>query len=163
MREVHFSETKQPRIDAKAFAQLEQLARNSERRRARFCLHMDHSDPLQEMVIALCADAYIPPHRQAGKTKSYVTLKGEIGVVYFSDSGAIEEVIRLTSDGNSDAAIIRFPTKQWHTVVCHSEFAIYLEIVSGPYIASETEMAPWAPSESEIPDANQFLHSIRNA
>ena len=50
-----------------------------------------------------------------------MTLKGEIGVVYFSDSGAIEEVIRLTSDGNSDAAIIRFPTKQWHTVVCHSE------------------------------------------
>ena len=43
------------------------------------------------------------------------------------------------------------------------EFAIYLEIVSGPYIASETEMAPWAPSESELPDANQFLHSMRNA
>ena len=101
---------------------------------------MDHSDPLQEMVIALCADAYIPPHRQAGKTKSYVTLKGEIGVVYFSDSEPSKKSYRLTSDGIQMPPSFAFRRnngiQSYVTVNCN-----LLEIVSGPY-NPETEMAP---------------------
>lgn len=161
MKEVYFTETDQPRIDDCRLSELEDLARASIRGRARLCLHQTHEDILQEMIIALCTGAYIPPHRQFGKTKSYVVLKGSIGVGFFSPEGEIEEFLTMSPLGQNATSVIRFPTERWHTVVSISEIAIYIEVVSGPYDSAETEIAPWAPNEAEGALADSFVRRLQ--
>ena len=161
MRVVYFSETDEPRIDDSSLSELEALAIASARGRARFCLHQDHEDTLQQMVIALRANAYIQPHRQLDKIKSYVVLRGEIKVGFFGEDGRIEEAISMASEGHDVPSIIRFPTEKWHTVAGVTEMAVYLEIVSGPYNPAKTEMAAWAPTENQTDTAQEFLRSWR--
>ena len=58
----------------------------SKLRKARFCLHKDHNDKVQEMVIGICNGVYVPPHRQKDKNKSYHILEGVLRVVFLMTS-----------------------------------------------------------------------------
>lgn len=128
---------------------LKQAASQAPLRRARLCMHTSHDDPIQEMVIAVCDDCYIAPHRQQGKTKSYVLLDGRLSVYFFDADGKVEQHIEMSPSGQGTCCSLRFDSSQWHTVMSQSDHSVYTETIVGPYDPEGTDWAPWAPDADD--------------
>lgn len=147
-------------IGSREIADLKTAASNAPLRRARHCLHSGHEDQVQEMVIAICKDCYIAPHRQLGKTKSYVLLEGRMDLVFFEDDGTPNRRIALESPaGDKDCSALRFNSSHWHTVICLSSHAVYIESIAGPYRPENTDWADWAPQADDPAGIRNFLQA----
>jgi len=162
MTQAIFPKSETSQIDDLAFKELINLANQSPRGRARLCLHHDHDDTLQEMIIALSRNAYIPPHRQLDKQKSYISLEGKIGVYFFDDDGNLSEKLNLSPRHQSGLTVIRFPANRWHTVTSISPISLYMEMISGPYLPEKTYYADWAPPEAATEQASKYLTYLQN-
>jgi cupin fold WbuC family metalloprotein len=147
-------------ITSKQLRDLQQRASDDPKRRARICLHKDHRDRLQEMVIAICKDSYICPHRQIDKLKTYKLVVGNMLVVFFNESGIVEQKIEMGSIEEGKTAVFRFSSHRWHTVISLTEITIYMETIAGPYSREETEFASWGPDAGEPEVVEQYLDKI---
>ncbi|MEK0192464.1 WbuC family cupin fold metalloprotein [Microcoleus anatoxicus] len=130
-------------------AQLKQAAIEAPLKRSRICLHQDHSDQVQEMVIAFCKDSYIRPHRHLKKSESFHVIEGSLIVVFFDDNGEITRRVEMSSQGSRQTFIYRLSSSLWHTVVPRSEFVILHETTTGPFIKGDTEFPSWAPEDGD--------------
>ncbi len=162
MTQAKFTKSEFTQLDDLAIEELLELAKRSERGRARLCLHRNHKDALQEMIIALSRNSYIPPHRQLDKQKSYISLEGEIAVYFFNDRGEISEKIRMSPRHQTGKTVIRFRADRWHTVTSISATSLYMEMIPGPYLPEKTYYADWAPIETDYERASEYL-SFLNA
>jgi len=137
----------------KASARLEPL------RRARLNLHHGDNDAVHEMLIALCGDTLVPPHRHPGKSESFHVIEGEILVVVFDDGGSIVRRFHLGPIGSGRDFIYRQATPVWHAVVPLSEFVVVHETTKGPFVKAECELPPWAPHGGE--ELRLFLDRLK--
>ena len=152
-------------IRAEDLIKLKEYAVKSKKRRSRYCLHRHEKDAPQEMILAICNDSYIPPHRQIGRRKSYTVLEGALRLIIFDNSGDITHShdLKNSSKDNSGKALqmepfyIHFLGDNWHTVLPLSEIVVYHEIMSGVF--SKTEFANWAPDQ-EDESKIQFMNFI---
>jgi cupin fold WbuC family metalloprotein len=112
-------------------------------KRSRICIHRDHEDSIQEMVIVILKDTKINPHRQLGKEKSYILIEGEMLVTFFNSEGQLFKKIVMDIRSNKFKRIIRFDSSIWHTVVAITDITVYIEITNGPYYPEQTEYANW--------------------
>jgi len=129
--------------------QLKEAAAATPLRRARLCLHRSVTDPIQEMVIALIADALFPPHRHPDKTESYHVVEGELYVLIFDDDGRPRRAIFMTRPGGGGAFCYRLSIPAWHAVVPASDCVVLHEVTTGPFLPGQRNVAPWAPTEAE--------------
>ncbi|HUQ69217.1 MAG TPA: WbuC family cupin fold metalloprotein [Planctomycetaceae bacterium] len=127
------------------WASLLSVAQASPLRRSRLCLHASADDLTQEMVICLLRDCYIRPHRHVAKSESFLMLSGRLTVVLFDDTGRVTQRIRLEQPGGQGAYFFRLSVPVWHAVVVDSEYAVFHETTTGPFVPGATELAAWAP------------------
>lgn len=161
MTETIIADSTIPQIEGSMVHDLRLAALASQRGRARLCLHRDHDETVQQMLIAISDAAYIQPHRQQQNAKSYVLLDGSMAVAFFDERGRLVERLNMSPFGGSSTSIIRFQANQWHTVASLTEMSIYLEIAAGPYVPKRTEFADWAPRETDTFAAADFLMQLR--
>lgn len=137
-------------------AELKRLALASPRRRARVCLHHSAAHPTQEMVIVFHRDSYMPPHRHPqGKSESYHLLEGSLRVFIFDDTGLVLGTLPLTAGG---AVLYRLAAPLWHMPVPTSEWVVYHEVYTGPFVkTTDVEFPPWAPPESRPDEAVAYV------
>ena len=69
-------------------------------RRSRICVHESADDPVQEMIIAICQDSYIAPHKHVGKTESFHVIEGQADIYFFDACGKMMEMITNGMDAN---------------------------------------------------------------
>ncbi len=118
-------------LDAAVIESLKAAARASPLRRARICLHPGLDSPVQEMIIALCRDSSLEPHRHpAHKPESYHLVDGEMDVNIFDAAGRRIQLIHLRQDG---ARMYRIRGDVWHQPLALSECAVYHEVYTGPF------------------------------
>ncbi|MBF0402282.1 MAG: cupin fold metalloprotein, WbuC family [Magnetococcales bacterium] len=123
---------------------LKDLANESGNNRFRYCLHAGPSDTLQQMVLAMGRDLYLPPHRQVGRDKSYTLIEGEMQVVLFTESGDVSHVFEMGHSSALDKPfIVRFDSGLWHTVFPLTPQVVYQELLIGTFMG--TEYAEWSP------------------
>ena len=139
---------------------ISQAARESERQRARIILHKGHADRVQEMVIAVTGSAYIMPHRQLRREKSYLLLRGRLGVVFFNDAGQVSDAFTMGIH-RDDPVLVRFDAGLWHSIVSASDLSIYLETAQGPFEGSD--WAEWAPESETSPEARDYLDFMKRS
>ena len=139
---------------------LRELAENSALRRSRICMHLSENDPVQEMVIGLCRDSYIRPHRHIGKSESYHIIEGELTVILFNESGQVTKRIEMSATDAHLNLIYRLSKEAWHMVIPQTEYVVFHEITNGPFKQSDTEYASWAPHESESDEIVLFLEDL---
>ena len=137
---------------------LKQEAKESERSRARLCLHMSESDSIQEMLIVFCRDAQIKPHRTLNKSESLSVLEGELRIIMFHDTGSVDRSFEMGPPGGDHAFMARFSTGPWYTYVPLSEFVVIHEITRGPFESADTVYPDWAPNEG--PELRAFLDRV---
>lgn len=139
--------------------ELKDLAQRHPSRRARVCLHHDSTAATQEMVLAVHKSSYLRPHRHpANKSESYHVIEGEMDVNIFAPDGALERVIRLTAKGRGGAEgfMYRSTNGVWHQPVAVSEWVIYHETYTGPFVKEfDVEYAPWAAEETWSAESGQ--------
>lgn len=133
--------------------QLKIQARQSTSRRARYCLHVDSDDPVNEMILVMCSDSYIQPHRHPlGKTESYLVLEGEMDVFIYTDAGEVAKTICMGAVGSGKTFLYRLSEPYWHAPVAKTPTVTFVEVYSGPFDKIyDVEYAPWAIQESFTP------------
>ncbi|MBQ4810468.1 hypothetical protein A7985_08475 [Pseudoalteromonas luteoviolacea] len=144
---------------------LKQLAVSSENGRYRFCLHKDHTASIQEMIICLHGDNYFAPHRHpTGVVESYHMIEGEMDVYTFDDNGLVIGRTHLSalSLAKSNSAFFHKVTEPvYHTVVPRSQFVLYHEVLTGPWLPDYTsQVAPFAPKDSDLQTVKKFIESL---
>jgi cupin fold WbuC family metalloprotein len=149
------------RLGPEEVALLKDQATRSPRRRARICAHRQNGDPVHEMLIAVCADSYIRPHKHVNKIESFHIVSGCVDVVVLDDDGAIAEVIELGDSSGRRPFYYRMADSLFHTLLIRSDILVMHEITNGPFVPEGTVFAPYAPIEDRPADALAYLADLR--
>jgi cupin fold WbuC family metalloprotein len=149
-------------VDASMISTLQSSSDQSDKRRARICMHPSSESVIHEMIITLEKDSYVKPHRHLNKTESYFVIQGEVQLIYFDEEGSIIKSYVLRSYEKGGIFYLRSSNNFWHTLVVNSNQATILEITSGPLQEEETIFASWAPDPETKEKAALYLNSLRN-
>ena len=147
-------------------AHLDRLVESAGRsplRRARYCFHEHHADPVHEMVIAFRRDSYVSPHRHRRKTESFHVVRGELAVVFLDDAGELTGRLVLGAPGSDKPFFYRLNRMLWHTVIPLTDPVVIHETTSGPFIKEETDYAPFAPSEADQEACARYVAHLLEA
>jgi glucose-6-phosphate isomerase len=133
-------------ISKEEITDLKEKAKKSDNQRYRICLHKDHSDQIQEMIIAATTESYCRPHSHPdGVTESYHIYEGELLVLFFDENGSITNKVIL----NKDKPILRMNSSMIHMPISLTPTSVYHETILGPFIKDQNvQYASWAPCES---------------
>ncbi len=137
-----------------------ELAQASPRRRSRICAHTNELDTLHEMLICLCIDCYIQPHRHY-KPESLHWISGAADLVLFREDGEIASVVGLGA-GTDQISFVRLRRPIYHTLLLHSPYLLFLETTTGPLRRDESSFASWAPRENDGQAATAYVASLRD-
>jgi cupin fold WbuC family metalloprotein len=147
-------------IGQEQLKKLKEAARQDPLKRARLCLHHNHEDTVQEMVIVFHRDSYVRPHRHKNKSESFHIIEGALEVVIFDDEGNVDRRVCMGSEGGQNTFLYRLASDRWHTVVPQTEFVAIHETTSGPFLREETEFSSWSPHEEDKPGIKTLLQQI---
>jgi cupin fold WbuC family metalloprotein len=137
--------------------QLAAAALKSERKRSHLLLHESHADSVQRLLVFLRQGSYIQPHRHSSQWEMIVPLDGVMGLLLFSDDGAVTRRVEIRP---GDTSLLQIPAGVWHTLFSVSDEALLLEIKPGPF--RPAEFAGWCPGETE-PESQSVVNWIPQA
>lgn len=141
--------------------QLTDSARTSPRLRKNHNLHPSDESRCHRLLNAIEPASYIRPHRHLDpeKDEAFILISGRLGVIQFSDTGAVTETVILSRQGGLLVADI--PSGVFHTAVSLEPGTIFFEAKAGPYLPlGEAESAAWAPPEGDS-GAARYLEQLR--
>lgn len=119
---------------------LKEKAQTAPLRRARYCLHHTEDDPVQEMVIAFCADSEVPVHRHMNKSESFHVISGELEIIFHDDEGKETRRILMGEPKSGLPFVYRLAAPMWHTVRPLSDFVVIHEVTTGPFVQGDMEV-----------------------
>ena len=123
--------------------ELKTKATMAPKRRFRFCMHQNHADLVQEMIIVFCKDSRIPIHRHSeNHSESFHVIEGNLTVLLYCNDGNLVNKVRLGQFGSGRANIYRISGSLWHTVELESEFVVVHETKTGPFDPEQKEIPP---------------------
>jgi len=141
--------------------QLTESARTTPRLRKNHNLHPSDESRCHRLLNAVEPASYIRPHRHLDpeKDEAFILMNGRLGVILFSDTGAVAETVILSHSGGILAADV--PSGVFHTAVSLEPGTVFYEAKAGPYRPlGEAEFAAWAPPEGDS-GAAQYLEQLR--
>jgi cupin fold WbuC family metalloprotein len=140
---------------------LKQRASASPLQRARILAHRDTADSLHEMLIVQTRNVYVRPHKHFGKPESLHVIEGAAKVVFFNDTGDIEEVLDVGPASAGTPFFLRNGSPRYHTQIILTPYFVFHEVTLGPFRPEDTGHAPWAPEEKDISEVRSYLARLR--
>jgi cupin fold WbuC family metalloprotein len=141
--------------------QLTESARTSPRLRKNHNLHSSDESRCHRLLNAIEPASYIRPHRHLDpeKDESFILIGGRLGIILFSETGAVTGAVTLSREDGILAADV--PSGVFHTAVSLEPGTVFFEAKAGPYLPlSEAEIATWSPPEADD-GAVQYLEQLR--
>lgn len=148
-------------IDGDAIAMLTAALARSPRGRVRINLHPNGEDSLHEMIIAIDARSYIRPHKHPGKSEAFHLISGTVDIVVFDDHGEITRIVPLSTERAGAAFYYRMSKPFFHTLIIRSEMLVVHEITNGPFVRGASEVADFAPDESDVDASARYCADLR--
>jgi cupin fold WbuC family metalloprotein len=149
-------------ITRQLLAQVSAAARQNPRLRTNYNLHPSDESRCHRLLNAIEPGSYIRPHRHLDpeKDEAFILMSGRLGVVTFTDAGAVAETALLSHAGGNLAADI--PHGVYHTALALDPGTLFYETKAGPYRQlSKDELVAWAPEESD-PQVQDYLLKLRS-
>lgn len=157
-------------------------ALNSPIHRARINIHRSDDAKVHEMIIAITKECIFQPHRHIEKSESFHMIEGELLIMLFNDAGHLYDLIFLCathSDINKTLSCkkgyyYRLDSSQWHSILPLSNYVIFHETTSGPFIQGQHKFLHFCPTEKkalkqfywnallEYPHASQLIKEYKN-
>lgn len=147
-------------IDDTIVARLKSEAMQSPLKRARLCAHPSPDSQQQDMLIVSHRNTYVPPHRHLGKTETMLVLEGNADVLLFDETGTMTEVLPMGPRVSGRLFFCRMPQKQYHSLLIHDEWLIFVENTIGPFDPAMSENAPWAPPPAAAEDGAAYKREM---
>ena len=125
---------------------LKEKAYQSESKTFRYNAHTSNSHLTQEMIIASHREVIGKPHRHpSARSESYHLIEGSMNVYFFNDDGKPFKAIRLEEISKRKNFYYRLTGSAWHLPVATSEFVIYHETLTGPFLGQgiHSEYPSW--------------------
>ncbi|GFE59994.1 WbuC family cupin fold metalloprotein [Geobacter sp. AOG2] len=141
--------------------QLSEQARTSPRLRRNHNIHENDESRCHRLLNAIEPASYVRPHRHLDleKDETFILMSGRLGVVTFSDDGAVTETVLLSRENGNLATDV--PHGIYHTAVSLEPGTVFFEAKAGPYLPlGDAEKAAWAPTDDE-PAATAYLERLR--
>ena len=145
-------------INNKLVEQIIEEASQSQRHMARLLMHIDHEDPVQEMLIAMGRDCAVMPNRSVGRSESLQIGKGELLLIVFDDKGKIVQRVEMGPTGSDKVFLYRLSSTPWHTMIPLTEMVVVHEGLQGPFKQSLEPLPGWVPGDSDV--LKRFLKEI---
>ena len=132
-------------LDNKKLEYLKKKAYNSKLKRFRYCLHHSDNHLTHEMIIVFHVDTLITPHRHPlGRSESYHVIEGSMNVYFFNDNGEVINAIKLAEKRGDNSFFYRLSSHTWHLPVPTSEYIVYHETLTGPFVnKQDIEYPKW--------------------
>jgi cupin fold WbuC family metalloprotein len=161
--EVYISNQKIFSLNNKDINELINKAKLTSRNRVRFCSHSSTDEIVHEMFIVHPKGAYVRPHKHLNKIESMIILDGEADYVLFDEIGGVQEIIPM-GDYQSDKSFYQSTrSEQFHSLIIHSKWLIFLEVTQGPFNSEDTIFAEWSPIESEKEKIIEFMKKVKKS
>jgi len=161
--EVFFTQGAIAKLDQRAIDSLKERALENPRKRARICAHPDVDDSLHEMFIVHTRDTYVRPHKHLNKSESLHIIEGTVDVVLFDEQGEITGVSQMGEYQSGRSFFHRISEPCFHTLLISSDTLLFHEATDGPFRASDTIWAPWAPNQEDEPAAREYMKRLADA
>jgi cupin fold WbuC family metalloprotein len=129
--------------------------------RRNYNLHPADDSACHRLLNAVEPASYIRPHRHLDpeKDEAFVLLSGRLGVIQFSDAGAVVETVVLSRENGTLVADV--PHGVFHTAVSLEPGTVFFEAKAGPYLPlADDEVAAWSPHETDRA-ASTYLEQLR--
>lgn len=140
---VFFGKARNLCPDGDTFAWLKARADEAPMKRARWCVHADAGDTLQEMLVAVRRDSFLPAHAHRDKPESIIALEGLAELVLYDELGNIVDKVALGAPGGARPFHRRIPANTFHTLSVETEYFLFHEITLGPWHKGDMILAPW--------------------
>jgi cupin fold WbuC family metalloprotein len=140
---------------------IKQRARENGSARARICTHPSTQDGLHEMFIVHGRGAYVRPHAHAVKAESFWLVEGSCDVVFFEDDGGVRSWTRLGTAEDTQR-YYRIPPLLYHTLLIRSEWLVFHEVTTGPFVRSEALFPSWAPDGTDAAEAAAYIADLEH-
>jgi cupin fold WbuC family metalloprotein len=103
---------------------------------------------------------YVRPHRHIGKVETLAIVEGECEAVLFNNAGDLIDVISMSAPELGDNFFYRMPEGLFHSLIFRSEWLVFIETTIGPFDRLQTELASWAPPETDPAAGHAYLASL---
>ena len=111
----------------------------------RICLHTSKKSNHHDMIILQKKNNFYPPHKHLRKGETYHIIKGSMVCILFNDVGKIIKICKLKKN-----EIFRTPLNVYHTMSPVSQYVIYHESKSGPFLKKGDSIFPiWIKNTSK--------------
>ena len=127
-------------VNSKILREIMHNAQFSPKKRARVCLHEDDDSDIHVMLISLDKQSVIPTHKHSDRPEFYILLNGHVRISIFAENGLVDRTIELEYPSETKIFTFYMPKGVWHSLQVLSESCLVLEVTSGPFKRSATEM-----------------------
>lgn len=149
-------------LSADHIAYLKRMALQSDKKRARICLHRAPEDPVHEMVIAVHKTSFIEPHSHPHKEESLLIIEGSCDVAVFSNNGHVERLVSLGRGLKETRYFYRIAKNLIHGLLLHSEWIVFHEVAEGPLRSDGNLVPSWVPNFTDAEEGNLWLSEYVN-
>jgi len=161
--EVYYATDNICHMNGKTIEFLKKKANGNTRKRARLCTHSNEKAIHHDMFIVHHHESYVPPHWHINKDESIHIIDGEALCLIYSRHGFLLNVYELNAYKKNAMFYLRFPKGIIHSLLIVSEWLVFHESTSGPFLSGHTELATWAPKESDKNAVIEYLSQTRKA
>jgi cupin fold WbuC family metalloprotein len=159
-KEVLFAKKGVVKISCKEISSLKQKAMRNSRKRIRLCVHNHAADSVHEMIIVHKKGCYVRPHKHTDKFESFHVIEGQADLFLFSDDGGVKEFVRLGDCASGRRFYCRIPEGVFHSIVICSDWLVFKETASGPFMASGMVYAKWSPEGGDSRSCARFIKRL---
>ena len=158
--EVLYTDERLVTVGSRDIDMLKDLAMRNRRKRIRLCAHRDVTDKVHEMLIVHTKDAYVRPHKHLTKSESFHIIEGVADVVIFAEEGTATDVVRMGDHSSPWIFYYRISEPLYHTLLIRSDFLVFHETATGPFIRSDSVNAPWSPDDADTGTVEEYMASL---
>ena len=150
-------------ISKELIEDLKHMAFKSDNKRYRYCIHKSNDHLTQEMIIVFHKDTILTPHRHPkGRSESYHVIEGSMNVYFFDDKGNTKDAISLKEKSDEYSFYYRLSSQTWHLPVPTSEFMVFHETITGPFLTDkDIEYPSWKNKYNTKEKINLFINSTK--
>ena len=138
--EVIYSSEEITEVSGQWIKLLTKQASLSPRKPCRLCLHRNKASALHQMIILHNKIVHVPIHRHLHSNEILNVFSGSAIINFYKNNGVISKTINLSQE---NCLTVTIPKGIFHSLIVTSNWFLFQEIIGGPFIPKNTELADW--------------------